>query len=213
MAKKIHNDRAMKILKILKKTYPDAKIALNYNSPFELLIATILSAQCTDERVNIVTKKLFSKYKHPEDYVKVEAVELEDDIRSTGFYKQKTKSIQNAAAMLIDEYNSEVPDNMDDLIKLPGVARKTANIVLGNGMGITAGIAVDTHVKRLSQLLDLSKNSQPDKIEADLMEQIPKRDWTAFSHLLQAHGRAVCKARKPRCNECKLNELCPSSLI
>jgi len=202
---------AVKILKLLKKEYPDAKIALNFKNPFQLLIGTILSAQCTDERVNIVTKDLFRKYRGPEDFVNASSRELQNDIRSTGFYNQKSKSIQGACSLIVDEYGSKVPNNMEELLTLPGVARKTANIVLSDGFGIIEGIAVDTHVKRLSQRLGLSKNSNPDKIESDLMKLIPKKDWSNFAHLLQAHGRAVCQARNPKCNECRLNKLCPSS--
>lgn len=213
MAKKTEVDRIKKILSILKKTYPDAKIALNYDSPFELLIATILSAQCTDERVNIVTKSLFEKYKKPEDYIKVEQNELEEDIRTTGFYRQKAKNIQKTCRMLVDEFDSEVPRTMDELTGLSGVARKTANIVLGNGMGITDGIAVDTHVSRLAQKLGLTQNKDPVKIEQDLMVAVPKRSWLIFSHWLQAHGRSICKARKPDCPTCPLNRLCPSSTV
>jgi endonuclease-3 len=213
MVSKGEIDRARKILKILEKNYPDATIALNYENPFELLIATILSAQCTDDRVNIVTKDLFKKYRKPEDYLNVEATELENDIRSTGFYKQKTRSIQGSCKMLVSEFGSVVPNTMDDLIRLPGVARKTANIVLGNGLGIIAGIAVDTHVKRLAGRLDLSEHGDPNKIEQDLMKLIPKNKWIRFSHLLQAHGRTNCKARKADCPNCTINKLCPSSSV
>jgi endonuclease-3 len=195
----------------LKKKYPDVKITLDFETPFELLIATILSAQCTDERVNIVTKSLFKKYKNPSDYIDVEAEELEDDIRTTGFFRQKTRSIQGTCRMLIEDFDSKVPDKMEDLIKLPGVARKTANIVLGSSLKNISGIAVDTHVKRLANLMGMTEESNPDKIEADLMEQISKKEWVRFSLVLQAHGRAVCKARKPKCADCVVNKLCPSS--
>jgi endonuclease-3 len=213
MSKQSRADQSRKIYSILKKRYPDVKITLDFETPFELLIATILSAQCTDERVNIVTKSLFNKYKSPSDYIQVEAEELEDDIRTTGFFRQKTRSIQGTCRMLIEEFDSDVPDKMEDLIKLPGVARKTANIVLGNSLKNISGIAVDTHVKRLANLMGMTEESNPEKIEADLMEQMPKNEWVRFSLVLQAHGRAVCKARKPNCPECVINKLCPSSTI
>jgi endonuclease-3 len=211
MSDKSRADQSRKIYTILKKKYPDVKITLDFETPFELLIATILSAQCTDERVNIVTKSLFKKYKNPSDYIDVEAEELEDDIRTTGFFRQKTRSIQGTCRMLIEDFDSKVPDKMEDLIKLPGVARKTANIVLGSSLKNISGIAVDTHVKRLANLMGMTEESNPDKIEADLMEQISKKEWVRFSLVLQAHGRAVCKARKPKCADCVVNKLCPSS--
>jgi endonuclease-3 len=211
MSDKSRADQSRKIYTILKKKYPDVKITLDFETPFELLIATILSAQCTDERVNIVTKSLFKKYKNPSDYIDVEAEELEDDIRTTGFFRQKARSIQGTCRMLIEDFDSKVPDKMEDLIKLPGVARKTANIVLGSSLKNISGIAVDTHVKRLANLMGMTEESNPDKIEADLMEQISKKEWVRFSLVLQAHGRAVCKARKPKCADCVVNKLCPSS--
>ncbi|MCS7052494.1 MAG: endonuclease III [Ignavibacterium sp.] len=200
---------ADKIFKLLKKHYPNPKPALEYSNPFELLIATILSAQCTDERVNIVTKTLFKKYKSPEDYLKVSNEELEKDIFSTGFYKQKAKSIKNCCAELIEKYNGQVPADFDALTKLPGVGRKTASVVAGNGFGIPA-IAVDTHVIRLSNLFHFVNTKDPIKIEFKLKELLPEKDWIISSHLLATHGRKICIARKPKCLECFLADLCPS---
>ena len=206
-------DRTEQIIKLLKHAHPDAHCALNHESAFELLIATILSAQCTDERVNIVTADLFRKYRRPEDYLKVPALELQQDVRTTGFFRNKTKSIQGACKMLVEEFGSEVPRTMDELLRLPGVARKTANVVLGVAYGIAAGVVVDTHVSRLSQRLRLTKQKDAGKIEADLMELVPRKDWIIFSHLLIFHGRRVCKARRPLCEECALEKLCPSSVL
>jgi endonuclease-3 len=204
-----NKDRALKIFNILKEEYPDVKPALEYSSPFELLIATILSAQCTDERVNIVTKELFKKYRSPKDYLKVEIEELEKDIFSTGFYKQKAKSIKNCCEVLVNEYGGKVPNDFDNLTKLPGVGRKTASVVAGNAFGIPA-IAVDTHVKRLSNLLGFVETDNPDKIEVALKELLPENYWINSSHWLATHGRRICKAKKPKCNECVINEFCPS---
>ena len=206
-------ERTVEIIRLLKRAHPDAHCALNHSSAFELLIATILSAQCTDERVNIVTADLFRKYRRPEDYLKVPAVELQQDVRTTGFFRNKTKSIQGACKMLVEEFGSEVPRTMDELLKLPGVARKTANVVLGVAYGIAAGVVVDTHVSRLSQRLRLTKHKDAGKIEADLMELVPRKDWIIFSHLLIFHGRRVCKARRPLCEECVVERLCPSSSL
>ena len=205
--------RTQEIIKLLKRAHPDAKCALNHSNPFELLVATILSAQCTDERVNKVTAELFRKYRKPEDYLKVPATELQEDIRTTGFFRNKTKSIQGACAMLIDEFHGQVPKTMDELLKLPGVARKTANVVLGVGYEIAAGIVVDTHVTRVSWRLSLTKHKDAVKIEQDLVELVPKKDWIIFSHLLIFHGRRICKARRPVCEECSIEELCPSSIL
>lgn len=196
------------IIERLKKEYPDAKIALKFENPIQLLVATILSAQCTDERVNEVTEKLFKKYKSAEDFVKVSLEELAEDIKSTGFYQQKAKYIQESCKIILEKYGGEVPRTMEELLELPGVARKTANIVLSNAYGIVEGIAVDTHVKRLSQRLGLVKSTQPEKIEKELMEIVPKEDWFIFPFLLQAHGRKVCIARKPKCELCVLQDLC-----
>ena len=206
-------ERTEKIIKLLKRAHPDAKCALNHANAFELLIATILSAQCTDERVNKVTADLFRKYRKPEDYLKVPATELQQDIRTTGFFRNKTKSIQGASKMLVEEFHGEVPRTMEELLKLPGVARKTANVVLGVAYGIAEGIVVDTHVSRLSHRLRLTKNKEAGKIERDLIELVPRKDWIDFAHLLIFHGRRVCKARRPLCGECVVEKLCPSSML
>lgn len=205
--------KTRRIIRLLKKAYPDAHCALNHSSPLELLIATILSAQCTDERVNLVTADLFRKYRRCEDYFKVSATELERDIHSTGFFRNKAKSIQGACRLINEQYQGRVPNTLEDLLTLPGVARKTANVVLGNAYGIASGVVVDTHVSRLSQRLGLTENTQPEKIERDLIELVPKKDWIEFSHLLISHGRQVCKARSPLCSNCTLESLCPSSLL
>jgi endonuclease-3 len=205
--------RTEQIIKLLKHAHPDAKCALNHSNAFELLVATILSAQCTDERVNKVTADLFRKYRKPADYLKVRDTELQEDIKTTGFFRNKTKSIQGACAMLVDDFGSEVPKTMDELLKLPGVARKTANVVLGVAYGIAAGIVVDTHVGRLSHRLGLTKQKDAVKIEQDLLALVPKKDWIIFSHLLIFHGRRICKARRPLCEECVLEKLCPSSML
>ena len=201
--------RTAEIIKRLKKEYPNAHCALNHTSPFELLIATILSAQCTDVRVNIVTADLFRKYRRPADYLKVQQTELERDIHSTGFFRNKSKNIQAACERIITEYNGEVPKTMGDLLTLGGVARKTANVVLGNAFGIASGVVVDTHVSRLSQRLGLTVNKTPEKIERDLKVLVPKRNWVMFPHWLITHGRQVCIARKPKCLECVLAAICP----
>ncbi len=202
------SQRAGQILRKLKKAYPKVESALEYQSPFELLISTILSAQCTDQRVNIVTETLFKKYKKPKDYIKVSNSELEKDIFSTGFYRQKTKSIKNCCSVLIEKYNGRVPSNFDELTKLPGVGRKTASVVAGNAFGIPA-FAVDTHVIRLSNLFDFVETTNPDVIEERLKELFPKEDWVESSHLLATHGRNICIARRPKCDDCFLADLCP----
>ena len=202
-------ERAARIIQLLEKEHPDAKIALNYSSPLELLVATMLSAQTTDERVNQVTKSLFKKYRRPEDYAGADIFELEQDIRSTGFYHNKAKSLQNANQMLVKEFHSKVPKSMEELVELPGVARKTANIVLYGAYGIVAGVAVDTHVRRLSQRLGLSGSDDPTKIELNLMQLVPKAQWMRLSDLLIFHGRRVCNAKKPNCAGCVLNKICP----
>jgi endonuclease III len=194
-------ERAPQIIRILSETYPDAKVALNFSSPLEMLVATILSAQCTDEKVNEVTETLFQKYRTAEDYLKVP----EDD--------QKATSIRESCRRIVEVYGGQVPDTMEDLITLRGVARKTANIVLGNAFGKVEGIAVDTHVKRLANRLGFSQESDPDKIEQDLMRWIPRERWFDFTYVLIDHGRAVCVARKPKCEVCPVNHLCPSSLV
>jgi endonuclease-3 len=206
-------ERMKQIIRLLKRAYPDAKCSLNHSNAFELLIATILSAQCTDERVNIVTADLFRKYRRPGDYLKVSPKELQKDIRTTGFFRNKTKSIQGTAKALTESYGGEVPDTMDELLELPGVARKTANVVLGNAFGVKSGIVVDTHVTRLSHRLGLTEQKTAEKIERDLIELIPRKDWVIFSHLLIYHGRRVCKARNPACPQCVIEKLCPSSSL
>lgn len=205
--------RTRKIIRSLKRAYPDAKCSLNHSNAFELLIATILSAQCTDARVNMVTQDLFRKYRKPEDYLKVSEKELQQDIRTTGFFRNKTKSIQGTAKTLSEQYRGRVPHSMEQLLELPGVARKTANVVLGNAFGINSGVVVDTHVTRLSRRLGLTIQKTAEKIELDLITIVPKQDWVIFSHLLIAHGRAICKARTPLCAECVVERLCPSSLL
>ena len=205
--------RTKEIIRLLKREYPDAKCSLNHSNPFELLIATILSAQCTDERVNLVTAYLFRKYRKPEDYLKVSSRELEKDIRTTGFFRNKTRSIQGTARLLTEQYDGQVPNSMDELLELPGVARKTANVVLGNAFGVKAGVVVDTHVTRLSHRLALSQEKQAEKIERDLIELVPKKDWVIFPHLLIYHGRKICRARNPACDQCVVEKLCPSSFL
>ena len=202
--------RTAEIIRRLRRAYPDAHCALNYTAPFELLVATILSAQCTDERVNIVTANLFRKYHGPADFLSISQVELEKDIHSTGFFRNKAKNIQAACRRLIDVYGGEVPKNMDDLLTLGGVARKTANVVLGNAFGIASGVVVDTHVSRLSQRLGLTTQTTPEKIEGELAGLVPKKDWIMFPHWLITHGRRICNARRPKCNECVLADICPS---
>jgi len=202
--------RARKIVMLLKKEYPDARPELNYSNPLELLVATILSAQCTDVRVNMVTEKLFKKYRSCEDYLKASQEEMEQEIRPTGFFRNKTKSIRGACRMIVEQYDGRIPRTMEEMLELPGVARKTANIVLSHAHGVVAGIAVDTHVKRLAQRLDLSKHDDPVKIEIDLCALVPKEDWTILSDVLIFHGRRVCFARKPNHTGCVVRDLCPS---
>ena len=201
------------IIRLLKRAYPDAKCSLNHSNAFELLIATILSAQCTDARVNIVTQDLFRKYRKPEDYLKVSTNELQQDIRTTGFFRNKTTSIQGTAKALTEQHGGIVPQTMEELLELPGVARKTANVVLGNAFGIKAGVVVDTHVTRLSHRLELSQQKTAEKIEQDLIQSVPRKEWVIFPHLMIAHGRAICKARSPLCEECVIERLCPSSYL
>ena len=205
--------RTRDVIRRLKRAYPGAKCSLNHSNPFELLVATILSAQCTDERVNIVTADLFRKYTKPEDYLKVAPRELEKDIQSTGFFRNKTKSIQGTSRVLAEQYHGEVPHTMDELLELPGVARKTANVVLGNAFDIKAGVVVDTHVTRLSHRLGFSQQKTAEKIELDLIEIVPKKDWVIFPHLMIYHGRKICKARNPLCDECTIEKFCPSSFL
>jgi endonuclease-3 len=206
---KAEKERAKKIFTVLKKEYPTAKIALESGNPFQLLIATILSAQCTDDRVNIVTKSLFKKYKAPKDFLTVSNEELEKDIFSTGFYRQKAKSIKACCQDLITHHNGKVPNDFNALVQLPGVGRKTASVITGNAFGIPA-IAVDTHVKRLSNLLGFIKSEDAEKIEYRLKELLPEADWIISGHLLMSHGRKICIARRPKCLECVLANLCPS---
>jgi endonuclease-3 len=207
------NQRVEAILPILKRTYPQAKCSLDHRNPLELIVATILSAQSTDERVNIVTKGLFRKYRRAEDYAKISQEELERDIHSTGFYRNKTKSLRAMAQALIERHGGKVPDTMEELTNLAGVGRKTANVVLGNAFGKNVGIVVDTHVTRLAWRLGLTKQRDAVKIEQDLMPIVPQEEWTLFSHLLIHHGRAVCQARNPKCEECPIRRHCPSAEI
>lgn len=201
--------RTDEIIKRLKKEYPDAHCALNHTNAFELLVATILSAQCTDDRVNIVTATLFRKYRTPQDYVNVSQEELADDLKSINFFNNKTKSIQNTAQKIVENFGGEVPQTMDELLTLNGVARKTANVVLGNAFGIASGVVVDTHVSRLSQRLGITEETTPEKIEMDLSKLVPKKHWVMFPHWLITHGRKICNARKPKCEECVLENICP----
>ena len=203
--------REAKIIELLEKQFPNAKTALNYSNPLEILVATMLSAQTTDERVNLVTQKLFKKYRTPEDYANVDIKELEQDIRSTGFYHNKARNLKKCCQLLIEKYGSKVPKTMEEMLELPGVARKTANIVLYNAYGTISGIAVDTHVRRVSQRLGLTEHNDPGKIEQDLMQTTPKDKWMKLTDLLIFHGRQVCIARKPKCETCVLNKICPSA--
>jgi len=204
-------EKVAKILILLEKEHPDAKISLEFSNPLELLVATILAAQCTDAKVNQVTKSLFKKYRTAEDYAKADLAKFETEIKQTGFYRAKAKRVRDACRMLVEEFGSKVPRTMKELMKLPGVARKTANIVLSNAYGIAEGIAVDTHVLRLVKRLGLTQSKTREKIEADLMQIVPKECWLRFSDLLIFHGRRVCTAKKPKCNQCVLNEFCPSA--
>lgn len=203
-------NRVKKIWPILEKSYPDAKSALNFRNPLQMLISTILSAQCTDVRVNMVTKEVFKKYKSAADWANADLKEIESDIRSTGFYHNKAVNIKNATKAIIENFDGKVPDTMEGLLRLPGVGRKTANVVLGNAFG-KPGIACDTHVIRLSRRLGLSANSDPVKLEFDLAEILPKSIWTVFSHALILHGRNRCMARKPDCANCQIAKYCPSA--
>ena len=203
-------ERVKKIYPLLRKTYPEATVTLDFKTPLELLTSTILAAQCTDVRVNIVAKDLYKKYRSAKDWAKADISEIENDIRSTGFYHNKAKAIKATAQKIIDELNGEVPKTMEELLTLPGVGRKTANVILGNAFGIP-GIVTDTHVIRLSRRIGLSENSDPVKLEFDLMEIVPKKNWTLFSHLLVFHGRNICMARKPNCEKCPISKYCPSA--
>ena len=206
-------EQVQAIISELRRLYPDAKCSLNFSNPLELLIATQLSAQCTDERVNIVTVQLFQKYRGVEDYATVSQEELEQDIKPTGFYRNKAKNIRGTAQRIITNYGGEVPHTMADILTLPGVARKTANVVLGNAFGIVEGFVVDTHIGRLARRFGWTPNEDPVKVEQDLMRIVPQKEWLDLSHLMIYHGRAVCYARKPACERCALAELCPSAFI
>ncbi len=206
-----HKRKARKIVTKLKKLYPQSKTALEHEDPLQLLIATILSAQCTDARVNMVTPGLFAKYKSAADFASANQVELEQEIRSTGFYRNKTKNIIGCCKQLVENHGGVVPNSMEALLELPGVGRKTANCVLGGAFGINSGVVVDTHVERLSQRLGMTKQKTAEKIEQDLAKIIPTDDWYDLSNMLIAHGRKVCNARKPNCPDCGLNSLCPSA--
>jgi endonuclease-3 len=203
--------RVSKAIELLEMEHSNARIALDYANPLELLVATILSAQCTDKRVNIVTKKLFKKYRKAQDYANANLNELEEDIRSTGFYKNKSRNIKKCCQLLVERFNSQVPKTMEEMLELAGIARKTANVVLSNAYGVIEGIAVDTHVRRVARRLGLTDHEDPSKIEKDLMEIIPREKWLRITDLFIFHGRRVCAARKPRCEICILNKLCPSA--
>jgi len=211
MERENYKKRVKQIVEILEKEYPDARTALTFRSPLELLVSTVLSAQCTDERVNKVTKDLFKKYRSLKDYAQVDLAELEEDIRPTGFFRNKAKSIKAFSTAMAERFHGEVPDNLKDLLSLPGIGRKTANLVLSEVFGVP-GIVVDTHVLRLSKLMGLGKNTDPTKVEFDLMEIVSKEKWRLFSNLLMLHGRAICIARKPRHQECKIVGLCEEGI-
>ena len=200
---------ATAVVRLLRRHYPSATCSLDFHTPLELLVATILSAQCTDERVNIVTKDLFRKYRSAADYAQAPLADLETDIQSTGFYRNKAKSIQNCCRLLVQQHGGQVPPDIDQLVELPGIGRKTANVILGTAFGIASGVVVDTHVTRLSHRLGLSQQKDAEKIEKDLMAVIPGKEWIAFSHRMIQHGRKVCAARKPQCDVCPLNVICP----
>jgi endonuclease-3 len=214
MSKTLKNnlaDRTTQIIKRLKKEFPEARTALEFSNPLQLLISTILSAQCTDVRVNIVTPALFAKYRNAKDFAQADRNELEAEIKSTGFYRMKAKHIMEACAEIENRFHGQVPQTMEDLISLPGVGRKTANCVMGGAYGIQSGIVVDTHVIRLTNRLRLTSNESPDKIEQDLIGLVPKKEWYRFSNLVILHGRKTCKARKPLCQQCVLSNICPST--
>ena len=211
MEKNTRQERSREIIRRLEKEYPGRGTALDYSNPLELLVATILSAQSTDRQINKITPALFKKYPAAQNYAEADPEELEADIRSSGFYRNKAKNIRAAAKKIVEEFGGGVPRTMEELLTLPGVARKTANIVLNDGFGVVAGIAVDTHVKRLAGRLGLSEETNPDRIERDLMALIPEKDWGLVNYLLISHGRAVCAARKPLCERCSLADLCPSA--
>ncbi len=201
--------RAGLIVRRLRKAYPDAHTALKHSSPLELLIATILSAQCTDERVNKVTPSLFARFPRASDLAGADRAEVEELIRSTGFYRNKAKSIQGASQKIVSDFGGQVPETMEEMLSLPGVARKTANVVMGNGFGVTTGVVVDTHVFRLSHRMGLSKGKNPQEVEKDLMALVPKKEWIGLGNRLISHGRAICPARQPKCEGCTVESLCP----
>jgi endonuclease-3 len=205
-------ERIGRIIRLMRRAYPASRTALLYETPLQILVATILAAQCTDERVNKITPGLFEKYPTAADFASADRETLEGEIRPTGFFRNKAKSIIGAAKKIVEDFGGEVPARMEDLITLPGVARKTGNIVLSSGYGKAEGIAVDTHVKRLSGRLGLSRQTDPDKIEKDLLKIVPRKDWLDFNYMLVNHGRKICQARKPRCPECVLQRLCPSAI-
>ncbi len=212
-SRKAKTERATAIFEILEKEYPEAVTALNHRNPFELAVATILSAQCTDERVNMVTPVLFRRFPDPESLAAASQDELEGIIHSTGFFRNKAKSLVRMSQALLEGHGGELPRSMAELTRLPGIGRKTANVILGNAFGIDEGVVVDTHVKRLAGRMGFSKGTTPEKIEVDLMELFPRERWTPLSHLLIFHGRGTCPARKPRCRECVVAHLCPSSAV
>jgi endonuclease-3 len=203
--------KAREVVRLLRKKFPGATTALDFRSPYELLVATILSAQCTDERVNMVTPGLFKKYPDPKSLAHAELLELEQEIRSTGFFRMKAKNIRACSQSIIEKHGGEVPRTFDELVALPGVGRKTANCVMGAAYGVNSGVVVDTHVQRITRLLGVTKNEDPVKIEQDLMPILPQRDWYDFSNLIILHGRKTCIARRPKCDECVLRRLCPSA--
>ena len=206
---KAAKERIRPIIRKLKRRFPEAQCSLDFGTPLQLLVATILSAQCTDERVNMVTPTLFARYRTAADFADANPAELEEIIRPTGFYRNKTKSLIGMGRVLTERFGGEVPRTMDELTSLPGTGRKTANVVLGNAFGVAEGVVVDTHVARISQRLRLTRHQDPVKIERDLMALVPRREWTLFPHLMIHHGRAICQARKPQCEICPINDLCP----
>ncbi|MEJ2216069.1 MAG: endonuclease III [Gemmatimonadota bacterium] len=212
-SKKAKKERLAEIVRRLREEYPEPKTALTHRNPYELLVATILSAQCTDERVNMVTPAFFKRYPEPADLAGARSEDVEDLIHSTGFFRQKTKSLLGMANAVVDRHDGRIPDTMQALVNLPGVGRKTANVVLGNAFDKDEGIVVDTHVKRLAGRLGVTKETDAERVERDLMELVPRDDWTDLSHLLIFHGRQVCNARRPRCEACVVSDLCPSSRV
>lgn len=206
-------ERADEIYRRLRRMYPDAKCSLDFETPFQLLVATILSAQSTDKKINEVTPELFRKYPSPQAFVSAETAELESDLKQTGFFRQKAKSVQGASAAIVKEHGGEVPTKLEQLVELPGVGRKTANVVMGNAFGKATGVVVDTHVKRVAGRLGMTEHADPEKIEKDLTTLYPKSKWVKLGHMLIQHGRNICIARKPKCEECSLADICPSSRV